>query len=261
MKKLKHIYGPVSSWRLGRSLGIDLLSGKEKICNYDCIYCQLGRTRRRSRGRNIFVPTKTVIDEIKMLPPLEIDCVTFSGRGEPTLARNLGEMIRKLRKMGMKRIAVITNSSLIFRKDVCRDLDLTDVVLAKFDCSREMFEKINRPSDAGEYESILAGLKAFSKNYEGYFAIQVMFTKLNQPAARAIAEAVRDIEPDEVHINTPLRPSAAKPLDPAEVSAIAETFHEVCAEKIAVTHVYESHRKRTDPLDVVQTLRCRGARD
>ena len=88
----KVVYGPVPSWRLGRSLGIDLLS-RAKTCSLDCIYCQLGPTADKVTRRAEFVPTERLVTEIKDLPDVELDFVTFSGMGEPTLASNLGEAI------------------------------------------------------------------------------------------------------------------------------------------------------------------------
>ncbi len=86
MNKYKYIYGPVFSWRLGRSLGIDPISKEKKICTFDCLYCQLGKTDRLTNIRSMFVPTVEIIKEIRKIPPLKIDYLTFSGRGEPTLA-------------------------------------------------------------------------------------------------------------------------------------------------------------------------------
>ena len=64
-KRYKYIYGPVPSWRLGSSLGIDPLSDRKKICSFDCIYCQLGKTRVRTKKRKVFIPTEKIIEEIK----------------------------------------------------------------------------------------------------------------------------------------------------------------------------------------------------
>src|SRR3989338_10882611 len=114
----KYIYGPVYSWRMGTSLGIDPVTAKGKICNFDCIYCQLGRTAKFHTQREEFVSVDAIMAEIGSLPPIHIDYYTFSGRGEPTLARNLGEMIRALRARGKCKVAVITNAALIGQKGV-----------------------------------------------------------------------------------------------------------------------------------------------
>jgi wyosine [tRNA(Phe)-imidazoG37] synthetase (radical SAM superfamily) len=70
------------SWRLGASLGVDQLSREEKICSFDCLYCQLGRTGIHTAERGIFVSTEALLEEVKALPPeLQIDIIPFSGRG------------------------------------------------------------------------------------------------------------------------------------------------------------------------------------
>jgi len=87
------IYGPVPSWRLGKSLGIDLLSAKGKTCCFDCVYCQLGRTLHLLTERRQFVSLEHLAEELESVKGLDIDYVTFSGMGEPALASNLGEAI------------------------------------------------------------------------------------------------------------------------------------------------------------------------
>ncbi len=116
---LKYVYGPVQSWGMGKSLGIDPLSDRVKICNLDCIYCQLGKTRELTAERRDYVPASVIAEEIVRFfdaaprrdPAIadNIDFLTFSGRGEPTLAGNLGEMIRAVRHIRKEKIAVITN--------------------------------------------------------------------------------------------------------------------------------------------------------
>ena len=96
-EKFKYIYGPVASWRLGRSLGVDAISQKEKQCSFDCVYCQIGRAKPIARRRKIFVPTEDILDELKRLPRVPLDYITFSGMGEPTLAKNIGELIIKIK--------------------------------------------------------------------------------------------------------------------------------------------------------------------
>ena len=110
-RDFRYIYGPVSSWRLGISLGIDLLSPKRKICNFDCIYCQLGKTLKPIDKPKIYVKTKDVIEELKKLPRIKIDYITFSGRGEPTLAKNLGQVIKAVKKLNLAPVAVLTNAA------------------------------------------------------------------------------------------------------------------------------------------------------
>lgn len=224
-KKYKHIYGPVGSWRLGRSLGIDLIFSDDKICTFDCVYCQVGKIATFSNKRELFVPTEEITEEIKSLPPLKIDYITFSGRGEPTLAKNLGEVIKEIRETRQEKIAVITNASLIDKKEVQDDLALADFVMLKLDSpSKELFLKINQPLKGIELDKILKGIKEFKSKYKGKLALQIMFIEENKSLAQELAKLAKDIGPDEVQINTPLRPCDIKSLSKKEIDAIKLHF-------------------------------------
>ena len=252
--KYKYIYGPVSSWRLGSSLGIDPISCEKKICTFDCVYCQIVRTRDFRDKREEFVSVEKVVEEIRSLPPLEIDYVTFSGRGEPTLAKNLGTLIKEIKKISKKRIAVITNSSLIDRDDVREDLKLADFVMAKLDvCSEELFGRINRPMQGITFDKALKGIKEFKSSYKGKLALQIMFVEENKIYAKDLFRIAKEIDPDEVQINTPLRPCAVQPLPREEMCAIKNYF-----EGMNVSTVYEARKKDIDFIDKEDTLRRRG---
>lgn len=254
-KKYNYIYGPVSSWRLGRSLGVDVISGKNgKICNFDCIYCQAGETAHFSKTRKIFIPTKNIIEEIKKIPFLKIDYITFSGAGEPTLAKNLGAIISAVRKLRKEKIAVITNSSLIYRKDIREELSAADLVIAKLDAaSQKLFSGINKPIAGLELEKIIKGLKEFKNSCKSKLALQIMFVEKNKEEAEKIAGIVREINPDEVQLNTPLRPCAVKPLSRAEIENITEYF-----KGLKTISVYTAKKKKTNPISKRDTLRRRG---
>jgi len=200
-KELRYVYGPVSSWRLASSLGIDPISDKEKICSFNCIYCQLGETKNLTSERKIYVPTDEVVNEIMSLPKIKIDYITFSGRGEPTLAKNLGEMIKTIKKLRNENIAVITNSSLLSRDDVIEDLLIADYVLVKLDAySQKSFETINRPIKGLTFALILDGIKKFRKVYKNKFALQMMFVDENKNYAGELSQLARGISPDEIQI-------------------------------------------------------------
>ncbi|MDD5655136.1 MAG: radical SAM protein, partial [Candidatus Omnitrophica bacterium] len=132
-RAFKYIYGPVPSWRLGSSLGIDPVSKGRKICSFDCVYCQIGKAGLFIKERKRFIDTGEIIAELAGLPPLKIDYLTFSGAGEPTLAENLGEMIKAVKAIRPEPIAVITNGSLMTQADVRQELALADFVIAKLD--------------------------------------------------------------------------------------------------------------------------------
>ncbi len=156
------IYGPVPSWRLGRSLGVDLVSTKGKTCSFDCIYCQLGRTVHPLTIRQEFEPISHLAQELETVKNIVVDYVTFSGVAEPTLASNLGQAIELVKSVLGLPVAVLTNSSLMPREDVRRELNQADVVVAKVDASNEeLFRRINRPKIKYTLDEILQAIWLF----------------------------------------------------------------------------------------------------
>jgi wyosine [tRNA(Phe)-imidazoG37] synthetase (radical SAM superfamily) len=249
------IYGPVPSWRLGRSLGVDLLPAGGKTCSFDCIYCQLGRTARRLVQRVEFIPLDIVRRDLERVRGVAADYVTFAGMGEPTLASNLGEAIRLARAILGLPVAVLTNSSLIATEDVRRDLADADVVVAKLDAPNEqLFRRMNRPVASLRLEDILRGIELFEAEYKGMLALEVMFVKANKGLAAEMATIAKELAPDEVQVNTPLRPCGVSPLTASEIAAIREEFR-----GLPVRSVYEAARPAVSPLDVRETRRRRPA--
>ena len=250
----KYIYGPVPSWRLGSSLGIDPISKKEKVCTFDCIYCQLGKTINFAQTRKTFVSSYDVIKEIKSLPPIKIDYITFSGTGEPTLAKNLSLMIKYAKKIREEKIAILTNSSLMDKIEVRDNLLKIDFVIAKLDaCSEESLKLINRPMPGIKFDAIINGIKKFRAEYTGKLALQIMFINENKDKAKELADLAREIAPYEVQINTPLRSCGVKPLPKEELLEIKEYFKDlnpIC--------VYEASHKEVSVISTEDTLRRRG---
>lgn len=253
--RLQYVYGPVPSWRMGSSLRIDLLSQKGKICSYDCLYCQLGKTQEPGITRRKYVGEDAMLRELEMLPDdLTFDYITFSGRGEPTLTSNLGSAIIDVRTLRPEPIAVITNSSLMGKEDVREELSRADFIIAKLDASsKTSFDLINRPFHGLRFDDVVEGIKEFRKHFRGKFALQIMFIQLNAHLAGNIAQLAREINPDEVQINTPLRPCGAEALKKEALSEIKELFSGTNA-----ISVYESQKKIVTPISNEDTLRRRG---
>ena len=251
---LKYLYGPVYSWRLGMSLGVDPLSDKHKICNLDCIYCQLGKTVHLSNERKVYVPTHEIINEIIGLPKMELDYITICGRGEPTLAKNLGEIIRAIKKIRREKIAVITNSTLMDQQEAQKDLLLADCVVAKIDAFDQVsLAAIDRSMDELNFGKIYTGIKEFRQTYRGKLALQIMFIKENMLYAKEIAEVVREINADEIEINTPLRPCACASLSIDQLKEIKKQF-----EGMPAITVFEKDKKDYKPLNERDTIQRHG---
>ncbi len=255
----KYIYGPVPSWRLGSSLGIDPISKGRKICSFDCIYCQIGKTGLFTHERKKFIEIKEIVEELSILPPLKIDYITFSGAGEPTLAENLGEMIKAVKLIRKEPIAVITNGSLMELSQVRAELALADFVIVKLDaCSQESLQEINRPVKVVRFDNILEGIKEFRGNYQGKLALQIMFIENNKQDINKYIYLTNYINPDEVQLNTPLRPCHVKPLAEGEILKIKSYFNSVCKGVNLISVYDERAPKDIASISDEETLKRRG---
>ena len=200
------IYGPVRSWRVGNSLGVDLLF-QTSICSFRCIYCQLGKIQIPTTERKVYVPTARVMADLEASDWRSADVITFSGSGEPTLALNLGEVIQAVKARTAKPVAVLTNATLLGDPAVRADLREADRVFCKLDASSdEMLARIDRPVEGITLRGIVSGIKALKAEYPGFLAVQSMFMPSNLKDLEAFAGFLRDIGPAQVQLNTPLRP-------------------------------------------------------
>ncbi|MCM8812575.1 MAG: radical SAM protein [Candidatus Omnitrophica bacterium] len=253
-KTLRYVYGPVSSWRLGVSLGIDPLGTRRKQCSFDCRYCQLGPTKAYALRRRVYVKTADIAGELARVADVRVDAITFAGNGEPTLAKNLGQIIRAIKKMRAEPVVVITNAALFSRAAVRRAAALADEVIAKLDApTPEMLQAVNHPAAEITFARLLRGLRLFRAEYRGKFSVQLMFVAANRAAAPALADLCRQLRPDEVQLNTPLRQCACRPLPPAELSRLRKYF-----QGMRTRLVYEGRRTPVRPFDEAQTARRHG---
>jgi wyosine [tRNA(Phe)-imidazoG37] synthetase (radical SAM superfamily) len=223
----KYIFGPVPSRRLGRSLGVDLVP--YKTCTFDCIYCDLGRTIRKTTSRQSYVIPEEIQGELELtLSVLEKkpDYITLSGSGEPTLNTNIGEIIERIKEITSIPVAVLTNSSLLSLNEVRRDLSNADVVLPSLDTvSPTLFEYINRPDTSLRIEEIMSGLIQFRKEYRGHIWLEIVFCRGVNDGKKEIdnlKEIIERIKPDRVQLNTPVRPPAEDFVFPLTLGQLEE---------------------------------------
>ncbi len=199
-----------------------------KTCSFDCIYCQLGRTTRKTIERREHVPVHEILSQLEDALSLarKTDCVTLSGSGEPTLNSGIRDLLREIKRMTSIPVAVLTNGSLLYDEEVRRDLLSADIVLPSLDAVRkETFELVNRPHRSLEIDQIVKGLKSFSRDFSGKLWLEVMLVKAINDTMADMAQMKRVIsavEPDRVQLNTVARPPSEKFAHPLNVEELKE---------------------------------------
>lgn len=236
----KYIFGPVPSRRLGLSLGVDILGSK--ICSMNCIYCEVGRTKKLTLERCEYVPSEQVLRELKdYLSRLKGDrpsYITFSGMGEPTLNSKLGYIIDKIHEITDIPVCVLTNSTTIVNENAFNDLLKADVVIPSLDAlSEEVVLKLNKPLKDINFHKIVEKLSSFKKVFKGKMYIEILFVKGfndNDNELKILNEAVLSIKPDGLQIHTVARPSMAGHADPVSESFLenARNFFSVNSVRI-----------------------------
>ena len=200
------------SRRLGLSCGIDIVPFK--VCTLDCVYCQLGKTARTTTERKEYVPIEPVLAELKeaLSEGLAADYITIAGSGEPTLNSRLGDLIDSIKKLTNIPVAILTNGTLLYRQDVRDDCSKADVVMPSLDAGDEQtFQRINRPNSVISIEKLISGQCEFRKVFSGRIWLEVFFVEGINTADEQIAQikdAIELINPDKVHLNTAVRPTA-----------------------------------------------------
>ena len=216
-------YGPVLSRRFGYSLGIDIIP--YKICSYDCIYCQLGKTTTKTINRKRYA--RIDLDEFKhslcsILNKNErIDYITFSGSGEPTLNKDIGILIQEVKNVTDIPVAVLTNGSLLDKEDVIDEIKKADLIKVSMDAPDQIcLQKINRPHPDIKFASLSEGLNILLNNFEGKVWLEIMLIKgINDSLETAYdfeaflknlqeTSTVSSIE--KIHLNTPVRPPESR---------------------------------------------------
>ena len=266
---MKYLFGPVNSRRLGLSLGIDIIPNK--ICSYNCIYCEVGPNTDQTCERREYVPVMDVLAEIDLLLTDKeavdrLDVFTITASGEPTLHSGIGNIIRHIREKSGKPVAVLTNGSLLHIDEVRQDLMAADIVVPSLDSARdESFRKINRPAACVALEDIIKGMKDFNREFKGNLWLEILLAKgINDSAEdiKALVEATHSIQPERIQLNTVVRPpleSFAVPLARDELEHIAGYFHgnvEIIADFTTKKQKHFRYANPNDILDMIQRRPC-----
>jgi wyosine [tRNA(Phe)-imidazoG37] synthetase (radical SAM superfamily) len=214
----QHLYGPVPSRRLGSSLGVDIIP--PKICSYDCIYCQLGRTTTKTIKREQYVPVDDVLNEVerKLTEKQKPHYISLAGSGEPTLNSGIGTLIKGIKSLTDIPVTVLTNGSLLWMDEVKADLMDADIVLPSLDAGdAPQLRKVNRPHIEVPYMKMVDGIVDFTREFSGEVWLEVVLiggvTDTEPEVLKIVAQAER-ISPKRIQLNTVCRP-------PAELFALA----------------------------------------
>lgn len=265
--KTKYIYGPVPSRRLGRSLGIDLVP--YKICDYDCIYCQLGKTKNKTVERKEYIPAADILRDLQAYlknidsPP---DYISISGSGEPTLNSCIEEVVAKIKEISKIPVTIITNGSFLHLRDVRRACSRADIVLPSLDAGdASMFQHVNRPYKDIDYDVMVEGLVKFREEYHGKIWLEVFLlggVNSLKPDILNIRKQIDKIKPDKVQVNTVARPPAedyAFAVDRSQLMECCKLFGknaEVIADFARVVYNDQYKSTREDILELISRRPC-----
>ncbi len=231
IKEYKYIFGPVNSRRFGVSLGIDL-SPFEKSCNFDCVYCELKGAKPVDYIKN---PPKVedIINEVKeaLAKFKNINVITITSNGEPTLYKDLDKLVLGLNKIKQnKKLLILSNSSTVCDKKIADVLMDIDIVKLSLDCAtQKCFKKIDRPLKGLSIDDIIRGIKTFSKRFKNTLVIEILLVKGindNQEEIKRLNEVLNAIKPSRIDIGTIDRPPAynVKPVDEKEMIKLSNIF-------------------------------------
>lgn len=220
------LFGPVQSRRLGYSLGIDLI--KFKTCTLNCVFCECGKTTELSAQRAVFIPAEQVLRELAEFyaqnkPP---DVLTFSGGGEPTLAANLGEIIREIKKTYPQKLCLLTNSTLLSDPQVQQEILPVDIIIPSLNAvSPDIFAKIDQPLAGLTPEKIMNGLLELKKLYKGQFLLEIFIVPgLNDTKTELtlLRDFSRKLKPDGIQLNSLDRTGTEKWVQPVSAENMQE---------------------------------------
>jgi len=238
---MKYIYGPVQSRRLGFSLGLNLVP--YKVCSFDCIYCQLGRTTKLTTTRAEYIPVREVLSELRLWLAnhqeefQNLDYITLAGSGDPTLNAKIGELVTEIKKLTKIPLAVITNASLLPDPSVRQALLAADLIVPSLDAVMpNAFAKVNRPHPDLKLEEIIESLVKLRKEFRGKIWLEVMLVKGANDDLRYIKklqEVAERINPDKIQLNSPVRTPAEQGVCLLEAKKL-QKFKEILGEKCEI---------------------------
>jgi wyosine [tRNA(Phe)-imidazoG37] synthetase (radical SAM superfamily) len=240
------IFGPVISRRLGNSLGINLLPTNRKVCNYNCLYCECGLTdisfptkdSKLPRAEEVRDALENTLSNLQPNDPA-IDTITFAGNGEPTMHPNFPEIVEETLRLRNRysphsKIAVLSNATLISKKDIQQVLKKVDYNILKLDSAiEETITRLNCPLGRFSLNNLKQSLRSFQKN----LTIQTLFIRgkfqgsnIDNTSAEEIKkwlELLNELRPQLVMIYTIARDTPVKSLEKIDITVLNEIASKV----------------------------------
>ena len=216
----KYLFGPVASRRLGISLGVDLVPFK--TCSINCVYCESGATTNLTLKRREYIPSNEVIkqlDELLSTNP-QIDYLTFSGAGEPTLNSGIGRVISFVKNnYPQYKICLLTNATLFSDPELLAEIADIDLCIPSLDASSEgEFKIINRPSPELNFTTYLNALIEYCQKSKAEIWLELFIVPGKNDSDQSISrftEIIKRAMPDKVQLNTLDRPGNVDWISPS----------------------------------------------
>ena len=255
------IFGPIHSRRFGKSLGVDLSPGK-KQCNFDCLYCELDPAKTIDAYEDVVsVEEVTAALKAALKEHGDIDFITLTANGEPTLYPYLSELIDEIdRFKGSTKTLILSNAANIDDVKVQDALLKLDEVKLSLDCAtQKCLQKLDRSHKGIEVEKIKAGMLAFKSRYDGPLVIEILIVKTLNDSDEEIAklnEYLLKLKPTRIDIGTIDRPPAydVKPVSYEKLLEISHLFDSSLPVYIASRKKAEISASSYSDEEILETL-------
>ena len=258
------IFGPIHSRRFGKSLGVDLSPGK-KQCNFDCLYCELDPAKTMGVQDEVLSVT-TIVEAIQkaLVEHDDIDVLTITANGEPTLYPYLLELIETINTIkGKTKVLILSNASTISDTKVQEALLLFDEVKLSLDCAtQKCLKKLDRSHDGIDVEAIKAGMLDFKEKTTKPLVIEILMVKTLNDSIDEIGKLntyLLKLKPTRIDIGTIDRPPAfdVKPVEYQELLAMSHLFDSTLPIYIASRKKSEARAEAYSKNQILDTLRKR----
>ena len=241
------IFGPINSRRFGMSLGIDL-SPKQKSCNFDCVYCELKGAKPVEEIENP-PSVNEIISALKeaLKAHQNIDVITLTANGEPTLYPHLKELVAKVNEIkGKAKTLILSNGSGARDQKICEALQGLDIVKFSLDSAvQSTFKKIDRNKSGIEVSELVKAMAKFRKEFKGELVLEILVVagfNDKEEEFTALNEAINEIAPHRVDVGTIDRPPAYN-LKGVDASRLEELASKIKGVPVTIARAHKIEQK------------------